>query len=494
MRAWGQKGNDDGRFDNPEDISISSDGTIYVCDRNNNRIQCFDPNGNFLCKWGRYGTKDGEFNWPTGLAVISLSHGGDSINKMTYTRLVTESNALVSTSLKDLLSKINVCTETGTYMVSIPLEILSICVAYAGDKYLYVVDSGNNRIQVFNVNGLELSSSMINYRDAKSPVSSRDIKSPVSSSVAKSPISSRDIKSPISSEGARFICKWGRLGKGDGYFKHPLTCEIGNGVIYVTDTANSRIQVFDLNGKFIFKWGTLGKGDHQFYYPNNLVVGLGVPRRFMSEKLDDKLTGLTLDDKLTGLTLDDKLTGLTLDDKLTGLTLDNKLTRLTLGSELVYVSDYMNNRILCYHINLNASDLANANNLNASDLTNANNLNASDLTNSELCSNGFIDKVDVKLLHKWESKYPLNHSDIEKVGAIYVDVKDGYGHYKNDLSRIELVPNPLGEIYNDKYFSSCRTAKGIGLDRRSSFGLANGKPVLYITDTYAHRILVLDID
>jgi len=48
----------------------------------NSRIQKFTSDGVFICKWGTYGMGDGQFDWPTGVAVASddsvyVSDSGD---------------------------------------------------------------------------------------------------------------------------------------------------------------------------------------------------------------------------------------------------------------------------------------------------------------------------------------------------------------------------------------------------------------------------------
>ena len=45
---WGQKGNKEGEFNIPHAISLDSNGNVYVADRENNRIQVFDPNGKYI--------------------------------------------------------------------------------------------------------------------------------------------------------------------------------------------------------------------------------------------------------------------------------------------------------------------------------------------------------------------------------------------------------------------------------------------------------------
>ena len=41
VTALGQHGSKEGEFDGPSYLCIDKDGFIYVCDTNNNRIQCF---------------------------------------------------------------------------------------------------------------------------------------------------------------------------------------------------------------------------------------------------------------------------------------------------------------------------------------------------------------------------------------------------------------------------------------------------------------------
>jgi DNA-binding beta-propeller fold protein YncE len=48
--SWGRKGKADGEFDLPHAVRIDSKGSVYVADRENDRIQVFDPNGKFLRK------------------------------------------------------------------------------------------------------------------------------------------------------------------------------------------------------------------------------------------------------------------------------------------------------------------------------------------------------------------------------------------------------------------------------------------------------------
>jgi len=45
---WGKKGKKPGEFDLPHAIDLDKEGNVYVADRQNDRVQVFDPNGKFL--------------------------------------------------------------------------------------------------------------------------------------------------------------------------------------------------------------------------------------------------------------------------------------------------------------------------------------------------------------------------------------------------------------------------------------------------------------
>uniref|UniRef100_A0A6C0KDC3 Ubiquitin-like domain-containing protein n=1 Tax=viral metagenome TaxID=1070528 RepID=A0A6C0KDC3_9ZZZZ len=52
-----------------------------------------------------------------------------------------------------------------------------------------------------------------------------------------------------------FIRKFGGSGRGDGQFSSPDGICVSNDEIYVADTGNNRVQVFDLEGNFVRKFG-----------------------------------------------------------------------------------------------------------------------------------------------------------------------------------------------------------------------------------------------
>jgi DNA-binding beta-propeller fold protein YncE len=51
LRSWGEVGIGPGQFHLPHGIAIGPDARVYVCDRENDRIQVFDPDGGYLTQW-----------------------------------------------------------------------------------------------------------------------------------------------------------------------------------------------------------------------------------------------------------------------------------------------------------------------------------------------------------------------------------------------------------------------------------------------------------
>ncbi len=71
IRQWGTKGSDTGQFITPTGIDSATDGSVYVADSANNRIQQFTYNGTFIKQWGSHGSEAGQLNNPTAITVAT---------------------------------------------------------------------------------------------------------------------------------------------------------------------------------------------------------------------------------------------------------------------------------------------------------------------------------------------------------------------------------------------------------------------------------------
>jgi sugar lactone lactonase YvrE len=50
-QSWGTPGTGPGQFHLPHGIAVAVDGRVFVCDRENDRIQIFSPDGEYLAEW-----------------------------------------------------------------------------------------------------------------------------------------------------------------------------------------------------------------------------------------------------------------------------------------------------------------------------------------------------------------------------------------------------------------------------------------------------------
>jgi DNA-binding beta-propeller fold protein YncE len=51
VRSWGEPGTEPGQFNLPHSVWVHSDGRVFVCDRENDRVQIFSPEGELLTIW-----------------------------------------------------------------------------------------------------------------------------------------------------------------------------------------------------------------------------------------------------------------------------------------------------------------------------------------------------------------------------------------------------------------------------------------------------------
>ena len=114
-----------------------ADGNVYITDNDNNRVQYFTSGGSYLGEWGAYGSAEGEFHSPRGLAFApdgGVLYVADGYN-----------------------GRIQYFTPTGSYLGRIgefgqgngQFNYCSDVDFTAGGERLYVADAYNTRMQYF---------------------------------------------------------------------------------------------------------------------------------------------------------------------------------------------------------------------------------------------------------------------------------------------------------------------------------------------------------
>ncbi len=163
----GQEGSAPGQFGFVTDAVQDSAGNYYIAEYGqHDRIQKFDPQGNFLFQWGGHGSEPGQFIRPQNLAIDQHDH-------------------------------------------------------------IWVADSCNHRIQVFDATGSQ----------------------------------------------ARLVQLWGDHGQEPGKLGYPYDLVLdGQGHLYVVEYSNHRVQKFDLQGNSLATWGSSGRQPGQLHSPWALVL------------------------------------------------------------------------------------------------------------------------------------------------------------------------------------------------------------------------------
>ena len=143
-QVWGTKGLGPGQFQTPKGIAVGPDGSIFVLDTGNNRVQKFSEDAGFLATWGKLGPGEGEFNEPWGIATDA------------------KGNVYVADTWNHRIQKFDsdgkFLSQWGGYASGSP-DIAagkfygprSIAIDPSG--YVYVADTGNHRVQKFDAVG-----------------------------------------------------------------------------------------------------------------------------------------------------------------------------------------------------------------------------------------------------------------------------------------------------------------------------------------------------
>ena len=203
----------------PMGIVISQSGNVVVTEQD--CVSLYSPSGEKLQSFGTYGSGQGQFDDPRGVAVDG------------------EGNILVADYANNRIQKF---TGDGQFLKAVgtegcgPLEFhLVKDIAFNPSNNQVYVSDENNRIQILNSD-------------------------------------------------LTYLSTFGKYGKGDGEFESPtgIVCD-STGNVYVADSDGNRIQVFTSTGKFLRMFGSCGKGKGELSYPTFITFD-GDDNLYVSER------------------------------------------------------------------------------------------------------------------------------------------------------------------------------------------------------------------
>ncbi|MEA1877651.1 MAG: FlgD immunoglobulin-like domain containing protein [Bacteroidota bacterium] len=253
------------QLNNPYKLTVSN-GYLYSVDTANNQIKKFDASGNLVYAYGSFGSGNGQFNQPQGIAVDSNGHiyvvdtGNQRIQKFVDNG---DSAAFVQ-----IISDIPELSDpTFSYPRSIRADD-------NGD--IFIVDSAKNRVIKYS-SGAVIGGNSGGISAQSVGGAGEVFNAPYGAEIdANGYIYIADTenhKIKKYSAGGKLLLEFGNEGQGNGKFLYPFDVAVDpNGNIYVADTGNHRIQKFDRYGKYITSYGSLGTSDGRFFAPRGVSV------------------------------------------------------------------------------------------------------------------------------------------------------------------------------------------------------------------------------
>ena len=189
-------------------LAAAPDGTLYVADTAQHRIWHITPEGDVLNTWGDYGTAAGQFNepWDVAADVEGNVYVADTWNHRIQ-KFTADGEYLLSWGH---LGQTKAFEPGGHGLFYGPRGL-----AVGPEGNVYVVDTGNKRVQVFDPNG-------------------------------------------------SFLREFGGAGTEAGQMDEPVGIAVSaTGQVFVADTWNRRVQVFAKEGIYLRQWSvpTWGSGN-----------------------------------------------------------------------------------------------------------------------------------------------------------------------------------------------------------------------------------------
>jgi sugar lactone lactonase YvrE len=146
IKMWGRMGSEPGNFMEPHDLYVGgSKGYVYVADRQNNRIQVFDQDGNFIAAWKQFGQPSSVYvdkrdNIYVGATYQDVSRGEEKSGP--NDRAIVVGNAITG-ELKYLIpdpGDLSKMTDTGTSASGIAVD---------DQENIYAADVGFNNLRKY---------------------------------------------------------------------------------------------------------------------------------------------------------------------------------------------------------------------------------------------------------------------------------------------------------------------------------------------------------
>jgi sugar lactone lactonase YvrE len=165
---------------------------------------------------------------------------------------------------------------------------------------LYVSDTGNNRVQVFDLTG------KFKFQFGNAGAGPGEFNEPgqggadLDGNVYISDSGNKRIQ--VFDENGKFLYQWGSAGTGPGQFTRPIDAFVDtkNKRVLVCDLYNAKISVFDLAGNFLFEFGGQGTDIGQFQSPHSVIYDETTDSIFVSDMVANNIQKFDSQGKFVG--------------------------------------------------------------------------------------------------------------------------------------------------------------------------------------------------
>ena len=281
-KIYGTTGTQPGQFQNPRDVALAPDGSLYISDTSNNRIQHLAADGSVLQVWGSFAdiskgsAPGGTFFEPWGIAV---SMDGSVFVADTWNHRIQK-----FTSDGKFVNMWGYFGQADTpFAIWGPRDI-----AIDSKGKLFITDTGNKRIVIYDADG--------NYVNQFGSVGLETGKfdEPVGITVDKEGLVyvadtwNQRIQVMVEDASGTYLplVNWEIVGwYGQSLDNKPYLTVDNNGNLFTTDPEGYRILRFTTSGAFINYFGDLGTSPNSLIYLQELsqmiMVDCGLPMQGM---------------------------------------------------------------------------------------------------------------------------------------------------------------------------------------------------------------------
>jgi RHS repeat-associated protein len=248
--SFGAKGTGAGQLEKPTYDAIDAKGNVWVTEYASNRISEFSPTGTFIetlgwgvsngehkleackssCEEGLQGAEKGELYDPTGIAIA---------NGLIY--VVDSGNDHIEVYNEEKNEAVNQWGEAGSTAGKFKTP-LAIAISPSGN--VWVGDSLNRRLQEFKPEGKFIEA------------------------VGWGVIKNSEVKYQVCTSG----CEAGLKGEGEGQFASTWGMTFAGSTLYVTDTGNNRVEMINEKSEPAGHFGAAGTGNGQLESPVGIAT------------------------------------------------------------------------------------------------------------------------------------------------------------------------------------------------------------------------------